>query len=489
VKRTAHIPLVGIAVLLLSSCSTAVRPTLSPPPLENPAAAAPVEDPETLLLLTAPATPTPLALPQGPLSLDEAVSLALNNNPDAQAAAARIAEAEAKVGEATSAFYPQVGARLGYARTDNPAQAFAMILNQRRFTFDLDFNNPGATQNVRPEVTGVLPLFNGGKDYHNREATVLGVQLAKLQRQVVRNALTDAVIGAYYALVAAPEQEAASHASVEAVTSALEQTRAHFGAGSALKSDVLSLEVRLAEAREGEVRAENGVELSRAGLRTLLALPPEAPVAVAPLVDVTPVELPASFADALARATSNRPELAGAASQVAMREHEVKAEQAAYLPRVGAVGNFGNDSSNFELSHATDSWTFGVAAEIDLFSGFLARERVHAAEQRLDEARQMERKTRLAVESEVHTAFLIYGETRQRSQVSQAAVASAEEALRLVQAQYAAGAATITRYLEVEAARVAARSRAIAARYELRRAEASLQKAMGVWAQSEAGEA
>ena len=55
-----------------------------------------------------------------------------------------------------------------------------MILNQRRFTAGLDFNNPGATQNVRPEVIGVLPLFRGGQDYQRREASLLGVEAAKL---------------------------------------------------------------------------------------------------------------------------------------------------------------------------------------------------------------------------------------------------------------------------------------------------------------------
>ncbi len=440
------------------------------------------------LVSAPPAVATPVGLPQEQLTLDDAIAVALDANPDVQAAAARIVEAEAMVGEATAAFYPQIGARLGYARTDNPAQAFGMILNQRRFTFDLDFNNPGATQNVRPEVVGVLSLFNGGKDYHHRAATVLGVQAAKLERRALRNALTDAVIAAYYALVVAPEQVATARASIEAVSSALAQTRALFEAGSALKSDVLSLEVRLAEAREAELRAENGVELSRAGLRALLALPPEAPVVVVPLLDVAPPELPATFAAALAQATAQRAELAAAARQVAMREHEVKSEQAAYLPRLGAVGTFGNDSRDFELSNRRDSWAFGVAAEIDLFSGFRTRQRVRAAEQRVAAARQAERAARLAVERDVRTAFLAYGEAAQRVEVSRTAVVSAEDALRLVHVQYGAGTVTITRYLEAEAARTGARSRALAARYDLRRSEAGLQKAMGIWAQSEAGE-
>lgn len=423
-----------------------------------------------------------------PLSLEEAIALALERYPDFRAAAERIAEAEAKLGEATSAFYPQVAARLGYARTDNPAQAFAMILNQRRFTFDLDFNDPGATQNVRPEIFGVLPLYRGGQDYERRQASALGVEAARLQRQAVRNALTEAVIASYYALLASPEQVQTAESSIGAVDSALSQARARFDAGTALESDILSLEVRLSEARQDHLRAENAVELSRAGMRALLALPAGVPVEIAPPLDGPPADLPETAAQAQERAAAARPEVAAAARQVEMRQREVNAEWAAFLPRLDAVGNFGNDSSNFELSSRRDSWAFSVAAEIDLFNGFRTRERVRAAESRLEETRQAERRTRLEIEREVQAAFLVWDEARKRTRVAEAAVSSADEALRLVEVQYEAGAATITRYLEAEAARTAARSRAIAARFDLRRAEAGLQKAMGVWARDEEDE-
>jgi len=484
-RRTQSVAVAAAAALALAGCGSTVRRTVA---LVDRGVGAATEPASSFAALQSGASRRTPDLPEHALTLEEAVDLALERNPDLRAAAARIAEAEAKLGEATAPFYPQVGARLGYARTDSPAQAFMMILNQRVFSFDLDFNHPGVTQNVRPEVFGAVALYRGGRDYERREANALGVETARLQQQAIRNALTEAVIAGYYALIAAPEQVRATEASLGAIDSALAQARARLEAGSALKSDVLSLEVRQAEAREANLRAANAVELSRTGLRTLLALPAGSDVTVAPLADETAGVLPADLGQALAQASEQRPELAAAARAVEMRQHEVDAEWAGYLPRIDAVGNFGNDSSDFQLTDAQNNWLFGVAAEIDLFSGFQTRERVRAAEQRLNEAREAERNARLEVEREVQTAFLAWQETSQRTVVAEAAVASAEDALRLVDVQYAAGSATITRYLEAEAAAAAARSRAIAARYELRRAEASLQKAMGTWAKNEAGE-
>jgi outer membrane protein len=418
------------------------------------------------------------------LTLDEAVAMALDRNPDMRAAAERIAEAHARVGEATAAFFPQISTRLSYTRTDNPLQAFGMMLAQRRFSFspDTDFNNPGPTQNVRPEIIGALPLFRGGQDYERRTAATLAVEAAELERDALRNMLTDAVIAAYYALLAGPEEVEATRVSIEAVDNALAQARARYGAGTTLKSDVLSLEVRLAAAREAHLRAQNAVDLARTGLRILLALPPAAPLHVTRLISQPTDGGPATSDKALHLALAHRPEIEAAVRLVAIREHEVSAERAAYFPRIDAVASYGQDAADLNLSHTQDNWTIGATAELDLFSGFRTAERVRAAERRLAEARQAARKARLEVEREVQAAWLNLEEARERAHVTQAAVASAEEALRLVQEQYRAGTVIVTRYLEAEVARTDARSRAIAARYDALRAEAGLQKAIGFWA-------
>jgi outer membrane protein len=449
--------------------------------------AAPSRTMETRSIAVAAPTPTDpsdTTTAAAPLTLDEVIALAFAQNPDIRAAAERIAEAEARVGEATAAFYPQLSTRLAYTRTDNPAVAFGIILAQRRFSFTgVNFNEPGPTQDVRPEIIGAIPLFRGGQDYERREAATLGVEAAKLERAAMRNVLADAVIAAYYALLAGPEEVEVTRLSIDAVGSALAQARARVAAGTALKSDPLSLEVRQAAAQEGYLRAHNGVELARSGLRILLGMPATAPLQVIALKDTGEPPLPDTFPEALQQAVARRPEIQAAARVVAMREHEVKAERAAYLPRIDAVGSYGQDAENLELSQTQDNWTFGATAELDLFSGFRTQARVRAAEQRLAEARQAERKARLEVERDVQTAFLTFQEARQRARVSEAAITAAEEALRLVQEQYQAGAATITRYLEAEVARTDARSRAIAARYDTRRAEAGLRKAVGQWAE------
>ncbi len=78
-------------------------------------------------------------------------------------------------------------------------------------------------------------------------------------------------------------------------------------------------------------------------------------------------------------------------------------------------------------------------------------------------------------------AYLALQEALQRYRVTVASVTSADEALRLVTEQHRAGTATVTRYIESEAARDQANARTIAARYDTFRAEALLKRALGEW--------
>ncbi len=427
-----------------------------------------------------PAAERPAAAPVDyrSLRLSRAQALAVERNPDLRAAAERIESARSRLGEAASVFYPQIGLRLSYVRTDQPAQAFAMIVNQRGFSPALDVNDPGATENVRPEIYGSVNLYRGGQDAHLFRAARYGVDATSLQRDAVRHALLEAVTAAYYGALAAREQMEVAAASLRAVEAELTDARTRFAAGAALKSDVLSLDVRGAAAREGSLRARHAVEQAKSALRYLLALPPEEPIDPAPAPD-DEKPLPPTFAEALGRALHARPELRAAGAAVEARHHELEAERGAWLPRVDAFGAFGQDHDTFEFDHDQDNWTFGVVVELELFAGGRNRERVRGAQGRLNESRALRERTRLAVEQEVKTAMLAVEEARERLAVAEASVATAEEALRLVREQYAAGAATVTRFLEAEAALADARSRTLGARFDIRRAGARLRHAIG----------
>ncbi len=432
--------------------------------------------------VTAPTSQEKLA----PLSftLKQAVDHALANNPDLQIAIERIGHAEAQLGIALSAFYPQITARASYEHSNNPAQVFSMILSQRDFNANSiqDINNPGYRQNFRPEIVGKLSLFRGGQDYHHSKAAELGIDAAEFERSSVHNALIEAVTISYYTYLAALEAQKVAQDSIVAITSELNQTKLRYEAGTALKSDVLSLEVKLAETQDAEIRAANSIELSKTSIANLLGLPSnQAFTILSPSSILIKPKLTDSFSNLLALALLERPEIKAAAKQVQIREHQLKIEQGAYLPKADAFVSYGQNSQHPGFSGQRDNVTVGVAVEMNLFSGFNTKQRISAAERKLAEVRETERKTRLAIEQEVKIAFLKLEEALARLRVTEASVRAADEALRLVNEERRAGMVTVTRYIESEVAKNKAQSNSIAAHYDALNAETALKKAIGDW--------
>ena len=416
-----------------------------------------------------------------PLKLEEAIDLAFEQNPDLIAATARIGEAEAKVAEAAANFYPRLTARVGYAYSDDPSQAFSYIVAQRRFTFGQDINHPGWVENFRPEIVGTWSLYRGGQDAYRKKAAELGVEAAELERSAVRNRLAAAVTAAYYALLSAPRQVDVARHSIAAVERELEHTRHRVAEGMALKADVLSLEVRAAEAREAELRAQNAIELARSALKTLLGITANETVELREAADGLAAPPDRDYARLLDRALSQRPEMQAAIHQSQIRREELQAERGARWPRVNAYAAYGQNSRSPDFAFSRDNVTLGVNAEVDLFSGGAVTARIAQAERRLSEAQALEQRTRLEIEDEVRRAYTTLEEALQRLKVAEAGAAAADEALRLVDEQYRGGTATVTRYLEAETDRADAALRAIVARYEAEVAEARLQKAVGHW--------
>ncbi len=417
-----------------------------------------------------------------PYSLQQAIAVALEQNPNIQMTHERIHQAEAQLGIAKSAFYPQVNTRLSYEYSDNPSRAFGMIISQRRLNMNtMDFNHPGGVSNYRPEVTATMSLFNGGQDAAMKKAAELGVTSAALQESAMRNQLIEAVTSAYYGILAAEEAHKVAERAIEAVTGELKQSQIRYDAGTLLKSDLLSLKTQLAEAQDAEIQTQNAIELARTSLKTLLGLDLQEELKI---VEASVSALPATVAPIttlIDQALQQRPEMQAAALKVSIAEQQLKAAQGAYLPKANAYVGYGSDSQNLAYSTSRDNVTVGVAVEVNVFAGFAHSEQINKAQSQFNEAQLAVKQIQLEIENQVKSAQLQLSSAMARLNVTTSAVAQAEEALRLVNEQRQAGTETVTRYLTTEAARDQAHSRVIAARYDALQAEAQLNQALGAW--------
>ncbi len=416
-------------------------------------------------------------------NLSQAIDYALVNNPDLQIMQDRIAQAETQVGIALSSFYPSIKMGLSYQYSDNPSRAFGMIIAQRRLNFSpsTDFNHPGGTNNFRPEITAQYSLFRGGQDYYQTKAAQLGVEAVALEKAAARNYLIQTVNSSFYAYLAATEADKITTQSIKAVETELKQSRNRYDAGAILRSDVLSLEVQLAEAQDRKIQSSNAIELAKIGLKNLLGLTASESfdINVSNQWDL-PVDN-RSFDELLSLAMSQRPEKKAADKQINIAQQQINAARGAYLPTADAYVTYGSDSEDLGFSRHRDNVSAGVQINVDIFSGFRDSEKIKKAEYQLSIAKKQAKQTQLHIESAVKRAHLKLAEALARVNVMSTSVTAASEAFRLVSEQRKAGAVTITRYIEAETAKATSQSRHIAARFDALRAEAELNQAIGTW--------
>ncbi|MGE5344425.1 MAG: TolC family protein, partial [Acidithiobacillales bacterium] len=114
------------------------------------------------------ARPAPAAsAAEEPLTLAGAMQRARENAREVGAARARLEAAEARARQAKGFRFPSVNLTELWTRTDNPAEVFALKLNQGTFSFpDFVQSDPNSPAPINAGITRgevAVPLFTGGE--------------------------------------------------------------------------------------------------------------------------------------------------------------------------------------------------------------------------------------------------------------------------------------------------------------------------------------
>jgi outer membrane protein TolC len=412
------------------------------------------------------------------LTVSEAVGIALDRNPDVRSARAKVDSARAAFDASAAALWPRLSADLSLLDSDAPSTYLFKSIDAHSLAAGTDFNSPGSIQNTEAGLGLSWNLWNGGRDRLAREAAQAGVDVQNQGVLATRNSLVMAVVAAYLDARAAGELLVSDDASLRSIESQLAEVRSRVDQGAALKSDQLSLEVRAAEARERRLHTQLGQKLALAMLRNLLALDGDVPIELAP-EPFDPGSLPGSLTAARELAFAQRPELSSAKHALDRAELETEAAWRAWLPRLDLEGRFYADVNDYSFDLQEPNGTIALILSYPLFEGGSRSADIARAKANRAEYSEAELRARNAVALEVETAWLRREEARERVTVASQALGASQETLSLVEKQFRSGAATVTRFLEAEAARSQVETSLIRARLDLERSDVELARAVG----------
>ena len=391
------------------------------------------------------------------LSIEEAVSMALLQNPAVKITSRGEETAEAQLRQAKS------------------AQGFTVTLNS-----SIRDNKVAGETNTLTNSNGVtasLPIYTGGKNEANIDSSELGLEIARLNTDRKRENIRYDVIKAYYDVLDAQKVVAVDKESVSKYEAHLQDVQNLYQAGAGPKVDVLRSEVELANARQTLIKAENAYAVKLSTLRNIMNMDRNEELILTDDFSYQPVE--ADLFTCLQYADDKRKDILAAQYEVKQKNLAVKVAEAGYRPTVSL--SVGSTQAN-DLQPSADSslsYNAGISASWNIFDNGLTAAKVDAAKTAADVAELTLQKTRNDVDLEVRQAYLNMQEAEKRFTSTGEAVKQAEEDFFIAKEKYKAGAGTMLDIIDAQTALSTAKLNAISARYDYARYKAQLENVTG----------
>ncbi len=282
----------------------------------------------------APALPTHIATAPAPsakpsLTLDEALAVAYETNPQLAAQQASLRATDEGVAIANGGWRPTIsaGGTYGYQQF-----YFTPITVPGFGTFSTISAHP-----LQGAITVTQPILRGGRTIAQIGRAKAIVRSARAQLLAAEQTVLLSAATSYMDVVRDSAIVDLRQHNVELLKKQAEATRAQFNAGSLTRTDVAQSEARLAGAQSDLTAAQSQLETSRANFMQAIGRPPET-LETEPAL---PPALPTGVDDSITLALKQNPSI------VSARENEIAADYAvddafgAMLPTLSVQGQYG----------------------------------------------------------------------------------------------------------------------------------------------------
>jgi len=391
--------------------------------------------------------------------LDDLVRRALHDSPTVEAAKAALRSAEATyIAERGALLLPRADGQFGVTRQRSSSAAFG-IPSLPSSTFTL--------YNAAVNVSYRLDIF--GASRRQVEEFRAQADFQRWELEAANLTLTGNVVTTAFDVASLRDQLTAVNDVVAAETEQYRVVQRQFDVGGASKSDVLSQQAQLAQARTVVPGLEKALAQAQHRLAVLAGRTPDDASVPDFVLDgfTLPEQLPVSVPAKLVR---QRPDVQAAEAQLHQATAAVGLATANLLPQLNLTGSIGSESvtAGGLFGAGTGTWSAGASLLQPLFHGGELRYKRRAAVADLERADAQYRQTVLAALQEVaDTLRALEADARSlRAQVE--AEQAAADALEIAKKQFQVGGISYVSVLNAQRLFLQARQsrvQAQAARY------------------------
>jgi outer membrane protein TolC len=366
------------------------------------------------------------------LTLDEAISLAIKNQPSLTAGRFTVKANEARIGEALSAYYPQLSASASYSKT---SPAAASIRSSGSSLSGISTSSTSNSYDAYGTSTSLSQLiYDFGKTSTQVKINRFNTESAQLDLTYTQDNVVLNVKVAYYNVIQALRNEDVVRKSIEQYEQHLQQAQGFFDAGTKAKFEVTKAEVDLGNARVNLINAENQVRQAYVALKNAIGIPNAPDYTLDNSMFYAKFDLP--FEEALSKAYTQRPDLLSVIQKREATRESVNLVKKSYYPTLSGSANYQYTGTDFPIR---EGWTYGMNLSIPLFNGFITRHQIAEAQANFGVISANEQTLRLNIFSEVQQAYLSLRAAGEKIGASELLVRQAKENVELATGRYEAG--------------------------------------------------
>ena len=424
------------------------------------------------------------------LSLDEAIEVALSENPTIKVANLEVERYDYVYKQTVSALYPQIDASAQYS----------LALRRQEMAEGLSFGGKN-TFNVAGNVA--LPLFVPSV-YRQMKLNRTQMATAVESARASRIDMVAAVRAAYYNVLLAEQSLSVLQEAVATTERVVENTKTLYENGLAAEYDYITAQVQLSNLKPQIIQAKNGISITKLQLKMYLSIPEEVELEVTGSLD--------DFRDVVLLGEDYSYDLANNTTlrtldlQSELLEHQEKLIQTTRMPTIAAFGQIsyiGQEHSDLSklmgggmgggagagagtaVQEQSKFWwqypiSVGAQISIPLFAGFKKTNQLREVRNQLAQLDMQRDYAERGVKLQVQQAINNLLAARETMLSNELTVEQATKAYDIAYTRYNAGAGTILELNSAQLSMTQAQLQYSQSIYDYLSAQADYEKVLGV---------
>ncbi len=371
-----------------------------------------------------------------PISLEQAKTLAIQNNYELKMNEQSYAVAQAEQEQANAAFLPSLVLSNTSVSTNNPLQAFGFKLLQKSVSeedFNPDrLNDPGNQENFNTKIELMQPIFHLD-GWKMKKAAKSKMEAVELENERSKEYLLLEIEKAYMQLQLAYKQQEVIEKALETGEENLKITKNQFDQGLIQYADVINVEVRYNEVKNNLLIAKSNVLNSSDYLNYLIGKESKDV-----LIPTEKLIMSSYDEQGVIEMSSSRKDLLAIEQNLEAQEQMLKSSQYQFVPKASALAHYEWNDNNF-MGFDASNYLVGLQLSWDIFDGGKTLGKVHREKAMLEKNEIYKQNYLAQSELELNKAHRQMNDARDAVDISKLAVEQSKESYRIVSNRFSQG--------------------------------------------------